>query len=69
MAIFSYKTRDVEIIPPTSNALDLNVKRSVFQASIWTCANTSMIPDENPTDHRWKNIDNKFTLTGQHFQL
>ena len=36
--LFSQKTRDVERIPPTSDALDQHLKRSVFQASIWTTA-------------------------------
>ena len=61
MTIFSHKTRDAEIIPPTNNALDLHLKRSVFQASIWACSNTSTIPDDNPTDHGWKEVDNKLT--------
>ena len=38
MMLFSQKTRDVERIPPTSDALDQHLKRSVFQASIWTTA-------------------------------
>src|SRR5688572_33000744 len=32
--VFSQKTRDVERIPPTTDALDQHFKRSVFQASI-----------------------------------
>ena len=38
MKVFSQKTRDVERIPPTTDALDQHLKRSVFQASIWTTA-------------------------------
>ena len=37
MRQFSRKTRDVERIPPTSDALDQHLKRSVFQA-IWMTA-------------------------------
>ena len=59
MTIFSHKTRYEERIPLTRNALDLHVKRSVCHASISACANMSMIPDENPTGHGLKNIDNK----------
>ena len=44
MRMFSQKTRDVERIPPTSDALDQHLKRSVFQASIWTTAHMSMMP-------------------------
>ena len=38
MRLFSQKPRDVERFPPTSDALDQHLKRSVFQASIWTTA-------------------------------
>ena len=34
MKVFCHKTRDVERIPPTSDALDLHLQRTVFQASI-----------------------------------
>lgn len=59
MRLFSQKTRDVERIPPTSDALDQHLKRSVFQASIWTTAHMSMMPDNNPTNHGWKEEDGK----------
>ena len=54
MKFFSQKTRDVERIPPTSEALDQHLKRSVFQASIWASPHMSMMPVNNPTDHGWK---------------
>lgn len=54
LKVFSQKTRDVERIPPTRDALDLHLKRSVFQASIWTSAHMSMMPVNNPADHGWK---------------
>ena len=59
MRVFSQKTRDVERIPPTSDALDQHLKRSVFQASIWTTAYMSMMPVNNPTNHGWKKVDSK----------
>ncbi|CAJ1053436.1 hypothetical protein BSL78_26761 [Xyrichtys novacula] len=59
MTQFSQKTRDVERIPPTSDALDQHLKRSVFQASIWTTAHMSMMPIHSPTDHGWKEEDRK----------
>jgi hypothetical protein len=59
MKLFSQKTRDVERIPPTSDALDLHLKSSVFQASIWTTAHMSMMPVNNPTDHGWKEENGK----------
>ena len=57
MKLFSHKTKDVERISPTYDALNLYVMRSVYQASIWTTAYLSMIPVHNPTDHGWKEED------------
>ncbi|PIK36416.1 hypothetical protein BSL78_26761 [Apostichopus japonicus] len=59
MRLFSQKTRDVERIPPTIDALDQHLKRSVFQASIWTTAQRSMMPVNNPINHGWKEEDGK----------
>jgi hypothetical protein len=59
MKVFSQKTRDVERIPPTSDALYLHLKRSVFQASIWTTAHRTMMPVIDPTNHGWKEEDGK----------
>ena len=59
MKVFSQKTRDVERIPPTTDALDQHLKRSVFQASIWTTAHRSMMPLNNPTNHGWKEEEGK----------
>ena len=42
MRLFSQKMRDVERIPPTSDALGQHIKRSVFQASIWTTVHMSI---------------------------
>ena len=59
LRLFSEKTRDVERIPPTSDALALHLKRSVFQASIWTSAHMTIMPVNNPTEHGWKEENNK----------
>lgn len=59
MRLFSQKTRDVERVPPTSDALDQHLRRSVFQASIWATAHMSMMPVNNPTNHGWKEEDGK----------
>ena len=59
LKVFSQKTRDVDRIPPTSDALNLHLKRSVFKASIWTTAHMSRMPVGNPTDHVWKEEDGK----------
>ena len=59
MKVFCHKTRDVERIPPTSDALDLHLQRTVFQASIWTAAHKSIIPTQDPCNHGWMKKDNK----------
>ena len=59
MRVFCHKTRDVERIPPTSDALDQHLKRSVFQASIWTTAHEPLATVENPKNHGWMEKDSK----------
>ena len=50
MDMFSHKTRDVERIPPTSDALHQHLKRSVYQASVWASANISVTSFPAPHD-------------------
>lgn len=59
MRLFSQKTRDMERMPPTRDALYQHLKRSVFQSSIWATAHMSMMPVNNPTNHGWKEDDSK----------
>ena len=59
MDIFSHKTRDVDRIPPTSDALLQHLKRSVFQASIWATSNESLLLDQNPKEYGWKEDNGK----------
>lgn len=56
---FCRRTKDVERIPPTNDALMLHLKRSVYQASIWALAYQPQIPAENPEQHGWMIEDNK----------
>ena len=53
MNVFCQKTRDAQRIPPTSDAVRQHLKRSVYQASIWTMAHQQMMPVENPVNHGW----------------
>ena len=76
LRVFSQETRDVERIPPTSDALYQHLKRGVFQASIWTTAQRSMMPVNSPTNHGWTEKDVKLLpiwislpLTKDVFQL
>ena len=55
--LFSLKTRDVERIPPTLDALNQHLKISVYQASIWATAHMSMVPVNDPANHGWKDED------------
>ena len=59
MRVFSHRTRDVERIPPTSDALSQHLERSVFQASIWISAHKAMMPPLNPIDYGWLEKDGK----------
>lgn len=53
MQLFCHKTRDVEQIPPTSDAFDQHLKRSMQQAGIWSTAHETLAPVENPPNHGW----------------
>ena len=57
MNVFCHKTRDVERIPPTSDALNQHLKRCVFQASIWTTAHKSLALVPSPSNHGWMEKD------------
>ena len=59
MKLFSQKTRDVERIPPTLDALNQQLKRRVYDASIWATAHMSMILVNDPANHGWKEEDGK----------
>ncbi len=50
MRVFCHRTRDVERKPPTSDALDQHLKRSVFQASIWTTAHEPLALVPSPSN-------------------
>ena len=59
MKVFCHKIRDVERIPPTSDALDQHLKRSVFQVSVWTTAHEPLPSIPNPINYGWKEKDSK----------
>lgn len=59
MKVFCHKTRDVQRIPPTSDALVQHLKRSIFQASIWVKAHEPMAPTNNPKNYGWEEKDEK----------
>ncbi len=57
MRVFCHRTRDVEGIPPTSDALDQHLKSSVFQASIWAAAHEPLALVPSPSYHGWMEKD------------
>ncbi len=59
MRLFCHKTRDVERIPPTSDALDQHLKRSIFQASIWITVHNPMAPTQKSIIYGWMKKENK----------
>ena len=59
MRVFCHKTRDVERLPPTSDALDQHLNRSVFQASIWTTLHEPLAPVHDPRNYGWVRMDSK----------
>ncbi len=59
MRLFCHNTRNAERIPPTSDALDQHVKRSIFQASIWITAHNPMAPTQKPIIYGWMKKKNK----------
>ena len=60
MDMFSHKTRDVERIPPTSDALHQHLKRSVYQASVWASANISVTSFPATHDFGWREDSGRF---------
>lgn len=59
MRVFSQKTRDLERIPSMRDALNQHHNRHVLQASMSTTAQMYMMPVNNPTNHGWKEEDDK----------
>ncbi len=59
MRLFCYKPRDVERIPPTSDALDHHLKRSIFHESIWITAHKPVVPTQKPISYGRMEKENK----------
>ena len=59
MEVFCQKTKDVERIPPTADAVLQHLKRSSYQASIWNAAHISEMSVPNPELHGWMVEDGK----------
>lgn len=55
--LFTKKSRSIENIPPTENALEQHVKRAMLQSYIWTCCLSLNLPDINYNFWGWINKD------------
>ena len=59
--LFIKKARQIEHIPPTSDALQQHIKRAVYQGSyIWGQAENPTPAYPNPSEWGWKNSDGKW---------
>ena len=52
--IFCQRNQNVEMIPPSQNALFHHCRRAMFQASVWTTAHDSAMIEPDPCLHGWK---------------
>ena len=51
--IFCQRNQNVEMIPPSQNALFQHCRRAMFQASVWTTAHDSAMIEPDPCLHGW----------------
>ena len=59
--LFTKKTRQIENIPPTSQALLQQIKRAIYQRSyIWDQAENPTPSLPNPSEWGWRNSDGKW---------
>ena len=55
--IFCERNQNVELIPPTANALFQHCQRAVFQGSIWATAHDPSIEEPDPCLYGWRKTD------------
>ena len=51
--IFYQRNQNVEMVPPSQNALFQHCRRAMLQASIWTTAHDSAMIEPGPCIHGW----------------
>lgn len=56
--MFTKMNRNIENIPPTSDALLQHLKRKIYQCNIWKNCLTSKPLLQDPCDWGWKQTDN-----------
>ena len=57
--MFCQRYQNVEMIPPTQNALYHHSQRALYQSSIWISAHDSLVREPDPCLHGWKESDGK----------
>jgi len=55
--LFTKKSRTIENIPPTADALMQHTKRAIFQAHVWMECLQKCVTDYFPADYGWKVVD------------
>ena len=61
MNMFCQRSQDVQRIPPTQDALILQVRRAVYQASIWYTRHQPMLPEDDQSSLGWQESNNNLT--------
>ena len=56
--MYFQRSQNIELIPPTSNALFMHTKRAIYQASIWSKCLQSQQNRPSPLEFGWKLADN-----------
>lgn len=57
--MFCQRYQNVEMIPPTQNALYHHCQRALYQSSIWISAHDSQVREPDPCLYGWKETDGK----------
>ena len=57
--IFCQRNQNVEMLPPSQNALFQHCRWAMFQASIWTTAHDATVIEPDPCLHWWRQSDSR----------
>ena len=56
--MYFQRSQNIELIPPTSNALLMHTKRAIYQSSVWSKCLQSQQNRPSPLEFGWKLADN-----------
>ena len=57
--IFCQRNQNVEMLPPSQNALFQHCRQAMFQASIWATAHDATVIEPDPCLHGWRQSDSR----------